>query len=222
MCWPTRTTSRNDGNGFRPRPGGVGPEPTTTDWGWAGGAGRGRGAAQHPQGLLSSLRRPSPLRSSRDLAERYAQSSWPESHPVWCHAGHTGISARPACPNTPRFAGRTTPRKRSPGSPGPEPGTGRGAQDPDGEPDSAAAGPSPDRVRGCHWGPAAHRQIHARTRALRPVSARAGREPRARPPDAPSGAGAWRSPRRSRHRRRGPRPCARGARHRSRWDGRRR
>lgn len=246
MCWPTRTTSRNDGNGFRPR----------AWWCWTGAddhrlgmgrrRGQGPGSCTASQGLLSSLRRPSPLRSSRDLAERYAQSSWPESHPVWCHAGHTVICVRPVCPNTPRFADGTEALSRCPGGrepvprpdPGPElgrTGPGRGTRGPDegSVPGRGTGGgawlrcrraPPPDSAlrtpSGRRSGPGSW-SAHPHTPAGGPVSARAGRGPRARLPDAPSEAGAWRSPRRSRRRRREPRPCARGARRRSRWGGRR-
>jgi len=59
-----------------------GQEPTTADWGWADGAGWGREETQRLERRPYSLPRLSPLRSSRSARERYAQSAWPESHPV--------------------------------------------------------------------------------------------------------------------------------------------
>lgn len=58
-----------------------GPGPTTDDWGWVDGAG---GPGSYTASRTTSVFPPrlSPLRSSRCPEERYAQSTWPESHPV--------------------------------------------------------------------------------------------------------------------------------------------
>lgn len=80
MCWPTRTTSRNVGKRL--------PAPSTTDWdrrpptrdGPAARAWSRRFTA--PSAAAAFPPRLSPLRSSRSSQERYAQSAWPESHPV--------------------------------------------------------------------------------------------------------------------------------------------
>lgn len=80
MCWPTRTTSRNVGKRL--------PAPSTADRSRPPalemGRRRGRGPGRCTAPLTASVFPPrlSPLRSSRCLHECYAQSAWPESHPV--------------------------------------------------------------------------------------------------------------------------------------------
>lgn len=232
MCWPTRTTSRNDGNGFRPRPG----------WCWTGaddhrlGMGRGRGqgpgsctaparAAVFPPSAITSLGH---RLTSRSVTPN---SSWPKSHPDCPDAGHTVVHAARTRPDAAvrgrrRWCG-AGPRRgpvsadlRSkacvrPVSPGRLPGLRLEVPPPDCVPGASRASAPPPTPSGgtCEYSRAAVRT---------PVSARAGRGPRARPPGAPSGAGAWRSRHPSRPRRRGPRRSARGARRRPRRAGRRR
>src|ERR1044072_3343188 len=58
-----------------------GQEPTT-GLGVADGAGVGPGRCTAPETASVFPPRLSPLRSSRCSRERYAQSAWPESHPV--------------------------------------------------------------------------------------------------------------------------------------------
>jgi len=99
MCWPTRTTSRNVGKRL--------PAPSTTDrsrppaWGLGRRRGRGPGRCTAPQAASVFPPRQSPLRSSRCFRECYAQSAWPESHPVSAQKlsdmdrqGHPWVRAR--------------------------------------------------------------------------------------------------------------------------------
>ncbi len=215
--------------------------PTPAGWCWTGaddhrlGMGRGRGqgpgsctaparAAVFPPSAITSLGH---RLTSRSVTPN---SSWPESHPDCHDAGHTVVHAgrtrpdavvrgrRGCCGAGPRRARVRRPgveRVAHAGGAGPPPGLRREVPPPDGVPGTSGASAPPPT-------PSAARASTSRA-AVRPrVSARAGRGPRARPPDAPSGAGAWRSRHRSRPRRRGPRRSARGARRTPRRGGHRR
>lgn len=216
MCWPTRTTSRNDGNGFRPRPG-AGPEPTTPT-GDGPGARAGAGELHStPKGCCL------PSVGHHHLSHRVTSRS---VTPNLRGPNHTPFALMPVIRSYMRSGRLSGSRQRppygglarrprgrapvvSPGRPGP-PGPARPW--PGGDPQCSTQGyPEPGTRR--------QRLVPPHAPAPSPISARAGRGPRARPPDARSGAGAWRSRLPARHRRRGPRPSARGARRRSRWGG---
>lgn len=204
MCWPTRTTSRNVGKRL-PAPSCVGPEPTTADLGMGRRRGRGPGRCTAPRTAAVFPPRLSPLRSSRCPEERYAQSPWPESHPVsgqkLTDTGRAGQVHR-SDTRAPTLA-RTTKPRRSPY-------------------DRVAEWRPPTRAHRTWRGAVRRHQVRTPSlrRDLGAVSARGGPAPRAPPRGGPSAAGAWRPPRRTRHPRRARRRCARGGRQPSRSGGR--